>query len=134
MHEPGTIAIGELSRRTGCNIETIRYYERIELLPKAGRTRTGYRVYGAADVRRLSFIRRARELGFTLSEVRALLRLAGPTPDSCAQVRKLAAKHLTDVRAKLADLRAMERALVKAVRDCGLGRKSGCPLIDTLAA
>ncbi|HEX9461145.1 MAG TPA: helix-turn-helix domain-containing protein [Alphaproteobacteria bacterium] len=133
MEQPD-IAIGELSRKSGCNIETIRYYERIDLLPKPRRTRSRYRLYGAADVRRLFFIRRARQLGFTLSEVRALLGLAGPGSGSCAQVRGVAAKHLTDVRAKIADLRAMERTLAQAVRECASGRRPGCPLIDTLSS
>jgi MerR family transcriptional regulator, mercuric resistance operon regulatory protein len=125
--------IGELSRRTGGNIETIRYYERIGLLPtpdRAGR----YRRYGSTDTRRLIFIRRARELGFTLDEVRALLRLAeagGET--SCAEVRELAARHLADVKAKLAALRAMERTLTDAVRRCDAGEVPGCPLIGALA-
>src|SRR5258708_32442635 len=97
MEQPD-IAIGELSRKSGCNIETIRYYERIDLLPKPRRTRSRYRLYGAADVRRLFFIRRARQLGLTLSEVRALPGLAGPGSRSCAQVRGVAAKYVTDVR------------------------------------
>jgi MerR family mercuric resistance operon transcriptional regulator len=126
--------IGEFSRRTGGNIETIRYYERIGLLPlpdRAGR----YRRYGAADVGRLVFIRRARELGFTLDEVRALLKLSeadGGT--TCAGARDLAARHLAEVKAKIADLRAMERTLADAVRRCDAGEVPGCPLIDALSS
>jgi MerR family mercuric resistance operon transcriptional regulator len=126
--------IGELSRRTGGNIETIRYYERIGLLPtpdRAGR----YRRYGSADTRRLIFIRRARELGFTLDEVRALLRLSEADGETaCADVRELAARHLADVKAKLAALRVMERTLAEAVRRCDAGEVPGCPLIDALSA
>jgi MerR family mercuric resistance operon transcriptional regulator len=128
------MAIGELSRRTGGNIETIRYYERIGLLPVPERTGR-YRRYGAADVGRLVFIRRARELGFTLNEVRALLKLSESDGETaCADVREIAASHLTAVKAKIADLRAMERTLTGAVRRCDAGQVLGCPLIATLSA
>jgi MerR family transcriptional regulator, mercuric resistance operon regulatory protein len=129
------IQIGELSRRTGCNIETIRYYERIYLLPAPVRSAGRYRVYDTADVRRLAFIRRARELGFTLDEVRTLLALsANDAQGACAEVRELAASHLAEVRAKIADLRAMERVLADAVRRCAAGELPGCPVIDALSA
>jgi MerR family transcriptional regulator, mercuric resistance operon regulatory protein len=127
------IAIGELSRRTGCNIETIRYYERIGLLPTPAR-HGRYRLYGAEDVGRLAFVRRARELGFTLDEVRALLGLAAGGQDTCGEARALAAAHLVEVQAKIADLRAMEGALVEAVRRCDAGETPGCPLIASLSA
>ncbi len=126
------IAIGELSRRTGCNIETISYYERIGLLPTPAR-RGRYRLYGPEDVLRLAFVRRARELGFTLGKVRALLGLAAGGQRACAEVRELAAGHLAEVRRKVADLQAMERVLADAVRRCGAGEVPGCPLIDVLA-
>lgn len=128
-----TIAIGELSRRTGCNIETIRYYERIGLLPDALR-RGRYRIYGPGDVGRLSFVRRARELGFTLEEIRALLGIATSGQVSCAEARSIAASHLVSVRARLADLRKMERVLASTVRACDTDDHPGCPLIDTLSA
>ena len=127
------IPIGELSRRSGCNIETIRYYERIGLMPAPPR-RGRYRSYGAEDVGRLGFVRRARELGFTLDEVRALLGLAVSGQDSCAEVRTLAASHLMDVRARIADLKRMERVLADSVRACGAGQDQGCPLIQSLYA
>lgn len=127
------IQIGELSRRTRCNIETIRYYERIGLMPAPPR-RGRYRSYGAEDVGRLGFVRRARELGFTLDEVRALLGLAGGGQASCGEVRTLAASHLTDVRARIADLKRMERVLADSVRACDAGQDPGCPLIQSLYA
>ena len=128
------ISIGELSRRTGVHIETIRYYERINMMPKPRRTASGRRVYGAIESRSLSFTRRARELGFTLAEIRALLALSvDQGKDTCAEVRQLAAGHLTDVRAKIADLRAMERVLSDAVRRCDAGDPAGCALIDALS-
>jgi len=127
------IAIGELSRRTNCNIETVRYYERIGLLPTPAR-RGRYRLYGGEDVGRLAFVRRSRGLGFTLDEVRALLGLAAGGGGACAEVREIAAKHLAEVQAKVADLQAMERVLADAVRGCDAGETPGCPLIDVLAS
>jgi MerR family mercuric resistance operon transcriptional regulator len=132
---PAALSIGELSRRTGVHIETIRYYERVQMLPAPPRTASGRRVYGQAETRSLAFIRRSRELGFTLDEIRALLALSDDDGENtCAEVRQLAAGHLTDVRAKIADLRAMERVLADAVRRCDAGELPGCPLIDTLSA
>ena len=127
------IPIGELSRRTGCNIETIRYYEGISLLPTP-RRRGRFRFYGDGDVARLTFVRRARELGFTLDEVRALLELATSGQTACAEVRDISAAHLSAVRRRIADLRAMERVLATAVRQCDAGQQLSCPLIDTISA
>ncbi|HVH76281.1 MAG TPA: helix-turn-helix domain-containing protein [Stellaceae bacterium] len=126
------VSIGELSRRTGCNIETIRYYERIGVLPPPDRVGR-YRRFADADIRRLGFVRRARELGFTLDEVRALLQLSQSDGRSaCDDVRRISAAHLSAVRARIADLRAMERVLAKTIRECGSGGHSGCPLIEAL--
>jgi len=126
------IPIGELSRATGCNIETIRYYERIGLLREPARTAGRFRRYSVLDQRRLSFIRRARDLGFTLDEVRSLLRLADRRDNSCAEVRDLAAARLRDVRTKIVDLTTMERILHGMVRQCADGTLPECPLIDAL--
>jgi MerR family transcriptional regulator, mercuric resistance operon regulatory protein len=126
------IAIGELSRRTGCNIETIRYYERIGLIP-VPRRRRRYRRYAISDVGRLGFVKRARELGFALGEVRALLGLAAAGPSACAKARNLAASHLADVRSRIADLRRMERTLADAVRRCDADDDPRCPLIEAIA-
>jgi MerR family mercuric resistance operon transcriptional regulator len=126
-------AIGELSRRTGCNIETIRYYERIGLLPHPRRSGR-YRNYEPEDAGRLAFIRRARELGFTLDEVRTLLALAAGGAGSCLEARTLAAAHLTDVRGRIADLRRMQRTLAEHVRACDAGDNVACPMIESLRA
>ena len=135
MAQRAGIQIGELSRRTGCNIVTIRYYEQIALLPAPARSAGRYRVYDTADVRRLAFIRRSRELGFTLDEVRTLLSLsADDGQDTCANVREVAERHLADVRAKIGDLQAMEHVLADAVRRCAAGEVPGCPIIDALSA
>ena len=134
MAQDAAIQIGKLSRRTGCNIETIRYYERIGLLPAPARSAGRYRVYGPGDIRRLTFIRRARELGFTLDAVRALLTLSDNGGAACAEVREVAASHLAEVRAKIADLQAMENILADAVQRCAAGEVPGCPIIDALSA
>ena len=126
-----SLTIGQLAQRTGANIETIRYYERIGLLPVALR-QGRYRSYGATDVARLGFVRRSRELGFSIKEVRTLLHLAVGGHDSCAEARGIAAVHLEDVRSRIADLRRMERALATTVRACDAGEVAGCPLIDAL--
>jgi MerR family mercuric resistance operon transcriptional regulator len=128
-------SIGELSRRTGVNIETIRYYERARILPMPPRTASGRRVYGPAESRTLSFIRRARELGFTLNEIRNLLALSAENGrGTCGEVREVAARHLADIRSKIADLRAMEHVLAETVARCDAGELSGCPVIETLSA
>ncbi len=126
------IPIGELSRRTACNIETIRYYERIGLLPAPPR-RGRYRNYEPEHVATLKFVCRSRELGFTLDEVRALFVLASGSPASCSEARALASAHLHDVRARIADLRRMERVLAGAVKACDAGDNTTCPLIDSLS-
>ena len=128
------LPIGELSRRTGVHIETIRYYERIKMLPAPPRTASGRRVYGLTETQTLAFIRRSRELGFTLDEIRTLLALSTKNGQrACAEVRDVAAGHLRDVQAKIADLRVMQRMLIDAVRRCDAGETPGCPLIDTLS-
>ena len=129
------IAIGELSRRTKCNIETIRYYERIGLLPKARRESGGrFRRYDADDIARLRFVRRARQLGFTLDEVRGLLRLAtSDGQDARVEARSLAAAHVADIRAKIVDLQAMETVLTDAICACEAGQQARCPLIEVLS-
>src|SRR6516225_7438309 len=131
---PAALSIGELSRRARVNIETIRYYERIKMLPAPPRTTNGRRVYGPVETRTLTFIRRSRELGFNLDQIRALLALSAKNGQAaCAEVRELAAQHLAEVRAKIADLRAMARVLSDAVRRCDAGEEPGCPLIDALS-
>jgi MerR family transcriptional regulator, mercuric resistance operon regulatory protein len=126
------MAIGTLSLQTGCNIETIRYYERIGLIPTAAR-RGRYRCYGQDDAKRLRFIRRARELGFTIVQVRALLGIASSEQQSCDDARVIAAAHLADVRTKIADLSRMEDVLAETVRACELSVRQACPVIEALS-
>jgi MerR family mercuric resistance operon transcriptional regulator len=122
----------ELARRAGCNLETIRYYEKAGLLPEPPRTQSGYRSYDATHERRLKFVLRARELGFSLDEIRALLRLVDERDQRCAEARDLAAAHLKDVQSKIADLRRMERVLKDMVAQCADGTTPECPLIEAL--
>lgn len=122
----------ELAQRAGCNVETVRYYEKIGLLPEPPRTTSGYRSYDAAHERRLRFVLRARELGFSLDEIRELLCLVDERDQPCAEVRIVAAAHLDDVRAKIADLKRMERVLKDVLAQCAEGASPECPLIETL--
>lgn len=133
MRSPPTFQIGALSDRSGVNIETIRYYERAGLLPKPARSGGGFRVYRPEDADRLGFIRRARDLGFSLDEVRRLLDLADQNSRSCRRVQEIAQDHLADVRAKLADLRRMERVLADMAEACAEDTMPDCPLLATLA-
>jgi len=126
------IAIGALSKHTGTNIETIRYYERVGLLPAPARSSGGYRLYRTEHLKRLNFVRRARALGFSIGEVRTLLRLADERKRPCAEVREVATAHLRDVRTKIADLRRMERVLRATVARCTAGGSAHCPVIDAL--
>src|SRR5882724_1394257 len=126
------IPIGELSRLTGVNIETIRYYEKIKMLRPPPRTEGGRRVYGSTETRVLAFIRRARELGFRLDDIRTLLALGAPTKASCADVRQIAAHHLDDIRAKIADLRKLERLLANTIAQCSGTTAPDCPVLDIL--
>src|SRR5437870_7178629 len=126
------LTIGKLSQLTGVNIETIRYYEKIKVLAAPSRTESGRRVYGPTETRILAFVRRSRELGFSLDEVRALLRLGGPEKASCREVRAIATRHLEDIRAKLVDLQKLERLLAKTVVRCSGRTAPDCPVLDIL--
>jgi MerR family transcriptional regulator, mercuric resistance operon regulatory protein len=124
--------IGALSKRTGCNVETIRYYERIGLMPPAARSDGGHRLYGESQGLRLGFIRRARELGFTLDQVRTLLKLVDGRRYTCAHVKRITVRHLDEVRRKVADLRKIERVLAEMAAQCDGGTVPKCPIIDAL--
>jgi MerR family mercuric resistance operon transcriptional regulator len=126
------VTIGELSRLTGVHIETIRYYERIKMLPKPPRTAGGRRTYSSTHVRQLAFIKRSRELGFSPDDVRKLLRLGGPEKAPCRQVRDVALSHLNDIRAKITDLRKLERLWAKTVAKCTGTTAPECPVLDIL--
>jgi len=132
---PGTptrLTIGPLSDRAGCNIETIRYYERIGLMPRAARSDGGHRLYGEEHVKRLGFIRRSRELGFTLEQIRTLLRLVDGRRYTCAQVKRITVGHLEEIHRKVADLRTIERVLQDMAAQCDGGAVPKCAVIDAL--
>ena len=126
------LLIGEISRRTGVNIETIRYYERIEVMPKPKRNEGGQRLYNELQLNRLAFIKRSRDLGFSLKEVSALLTLIDSGKMTCGEVHAMTIEHLRDVRCKIADLRKLERALKELAAQCSLGDVSDCPIVETL--
>src|SRR5262249_6389878 len=126
------LPIGELSKRSGVSIETIRYYERIKMLPAPPRTASGRRIYGQQDLRVLSFIRRARPLGFSLDKLRALPGLGAQKTATCAGVKEIAAHHLQDIQAKMADLAKLERLLAKMIARCSGSRVPECPVLDIL--
>ncbi|MGH7186658.1 MAG: MerR family DNA-binding protein [Pseudomonadota bacterium] len=126
-------AIGALSRASGVKIETIRWYERIGLIPTPSRSAAGRRLYQRADARRLIFIKNARGLGFGLTHVRALLNVEGRSPARCREARELGTHHLAEVRAKIRSLRAIERALTNTLHGCHGGEQRDCPLIHSLS-
>jgi MerR family mercuric resistance operon transcriptional regulator len=131
-----TLTIGALSHLTGVNIETIRYYERIALMPKTPRTGGGHRSYRTEHVERLRFVRRARELGFGIGDIRTLLTLALRGSTSCAEAREIAAAHLTNVRAKRDDLARLERVLADTIEQCSVQccgtSLPPCPVLEVL--
>lgn len=126
------IPIGELSRRTGVKIETIRYYERIGLIEAPARTSGGHRAYPDEARRRLGFVRSCRDLGFGIDEIRALLALVAEDDFTCDDVRALTERHLATVRGKRAELQRMERVLASMVADCRNGNMPQCPIVDAL--
>jgi MerR family mercuric resistance operon transcriptional regulator len=124
---------GEVAEVTGCNIETVRFYEKIGLLRSPKRTEAGHRLYDEDDVNRLAFILRARELGFSIEELRGLLDLVdgGYT---CGQVRDLTVKHIDVIRRKIGDLRKLERTMNQIVAQCDGGAVPDCPIVTALSA
>ena len=124
--------IGTLSKQTGCHIETIRYYERIKLLPKPPRSEGGHRLYDRDQLKRLVFIRRSRELGFSLDEIRTLLRLVDGKRYTCFEVKTITEKHLGDVGKKISDLRRLQKTLRTISSQCDGGLVPDCPIIDAL--
>jgi MerR family transcriptional regulator, mercuric resistance operon regulatory protein len=124
---------GELARATGCNIETIRYYEKTGHLPNPPRTNAGYRVYAGRHVARLRFILRARELGFSLEDIRGLLGLDDGETPSCTEVKARTERHLSDVRARIADLRRIEHVLAETAARCSGETAPDCAVLSALA-
>ncbi len=127
------IRISELARKAGVHVETIRYYQGIGLLPRPRREQGAIRRYGADDLKRVRFIKRAQALGFSLEEIALLLGLSDG--DHCAETKALAETKLAMVEEKISDLAAIRNVLAGLVSECAKGsRKSGCPIIDALVA
>lgn len=125
---------GALAMRSGCNKETIRYYEKIGLLDPPARTAAGYRLYSEDDQARLRFILRGRELGFSIEELRNLLSLVDSGDYTCSEIFSITNEHLDNVRRKITDLKNLERTLSKIAGQCGGGAAPDCPIIETLLA
>ena len=125
--------IGELANATTTKVETVRYYEKIGLLPPPARTPANYRAYGREHLARLSFIRRARDLGFTLEAVRELLTLSDDKSQSCEAVDSIARVHLTEIERKVHDLTALGNELDRVIGSCRHGTVADCKIIETLA-
>ena len=125
--------IGELANATATKVETVRYYERIGLISPPARTSANYRAYDSEHLARLSFIRRARDLGFTLEAVRELLTLSDDRSQSCQAVDRIARAHLTEVERKIGDLKALRSELDRVVGACRHGTVAECKIIGTLA-
>jgi Cu(I)-responsive transcriptional regulator len=125
--------IGEIAAATATKVETVRFYEKSGLLPPPARTQGNYRSYGTSHLKRLSFIRRARQLGIPLHDVRELLALADDKEQSCEAVDAIASSHLADVERKLADLNLMATELRRMIGQCHKGQVADCLIIETLA-
>jgi Cu(I)-responsive transcriptional regulator len=126
------LRIGDLARATDTRVETIRWYEKQGLIPPPDRTSGNYRAYGEAALARLSFIRRARDLGFSLDQVRALLQLASDEAGDCAEVDVLAQQHLNEIDRKIVDLTALRAELSGLLKSCKGGTIGKCRIIETL--
>ncbi len=126
--------IGQLAKATGTKVETIRYYEASGLLPEPARTQANYRDYDLSHLERLTFIRRSRDLGFTLKSVRELLQLADDNDDPCDAVDEVASAHLVAVEQKIADLSALRDELSQMLQCCGDGTVGDCRIISSLAS
>lgn len=124
--------IGELARLSGTLRETIRYYEQVALIPAPPRTASGYRRYSGEHLKRLRFLRRCRDLGFSIAEVRSLLHLAERAEQSCRPVTDLATEHLTRIRARIVDLKRLERSIADLLGSCPNERISDCRILDSL--
>ena len=127
------LTIGRLAKATGTKVETVRWYEKVGLIDPPGRTDANYRVYAAHDLARLSFIRRARNLGFSLDQIRSLIEMSDDRDRDCASVDALATANLAEIDRKIADLRALRRELSNVVSSCRGGSVADCRILDALA-
>lgn len=128
------MAIGEAAKETGVKVPTIRYYEQIGLLPTPSRTEGNRRLYGEDEVRRLSFIRHARELGFEIEDIRELLAMTAQPQASCHQADSIARSHLGEIERRITRLKALRSELKRMIAECGHGRVCDCQIIEALAS
>ena len=132
--KPNSMKIGELARKAGVNVDTVRFYEKHGVLPEAQRLESGYRVYTQDDVKRLQFIKRAKALGFTLDDIVDLLGLSQRRDGDMAAMREKAQERLADVDAKIAELQRMRKGLRSLVTACpGEGAMETCPIVKALS-
>ncbi|HUP98649.1 MAG TPA: Cu(I)-responsive transcriptional regulator [Usitatibacter sp.] len=124
--------IGEAAKASGVSAKMIRHYEENGFIPKAARTTSGYRTYAEADIHVLRFIRRSRDLGFSLAEIKTLLGLWGNRRRASADVKRLAERHVRDLDGKIAEMQAMRRTLVELARHCHGDHRPDCPILDDL--
>jgi Cu(I)-responsive transcriptional regulator len=129
------LSIGQIAKAADIKVVTIRYYERIRVMPKARRTDGNYRAYTTQDLRKLRFIRRCRDLGFTLDQIRELMRLSLQGSEDCSAVYRITARHLADIEDKIADLRQLAKELRRITKSCEGGNAiADCRIIEALAA
>ena len=134
MNGKERISIGDLAKGTGTKVVTVRYYEQIGLLPAPSRTAGNYRTYSNEDMRRLRFIRRCRDLGFTLDQIRDLLRLSSQKDEECADVDRITAQHLIEIEQKLSDLKRLAKELRRLNNCCqGNGIIADCRILEALS-
>lgn len=128
------LTIGQLSKQTGVKVVTIRYYERLKLMPAPPRTQANYRVYDRQQVRRLRFIRWCRDLGFTLDQIRELLHLSTQGAKECSRVDRITEEHLKEIECKVADLRTLGAEL-RRIKNCcpGKGLIADCRILEALS-
>jgi MerR family transcriptional regulator, mercuric resistance operon regulatory protein len=127
-----SLTIGGLSKKTGVNIETIRYYEKIGVLPHPQRTQGGNRIYDESQIKRLKFVRRSRELGFSLDEIREMLRLVDEKDFTCAEIASISQHHLDDIKLKINDLQKIERHMKDMLSQCSREKVPDCAILDIL--
>jgi len=126
------LGIGALAEATGCKIETIRYYEKESLLPAPPRSPGGHRLYSPDHLKRLTFLRRCRDLGFTMAEIRELLSLIDSDGYTCQEINALTMTHVEIIREKRRDLKRLEAALVEMAEACKRDTRPECPIVDAL--
>lgn len=134
MHNraPTHVSIGTLAKKTGVNIETIRYYEKAGILPQPARSAGGHRMYTENNIKRLFFVRRSRQLGFSIKEISSLLSLVEVGDYTCAKVHDLTLQHAIQIKQKITDLQKMEQVLLEMAAECSRGAIPDCPIVDRL--